>query len=219
MDSAGGGLGSQRAAGVWVCANQHQSRRPQLGRGLGGVNTIFAIDPARNGSGVYNPDANFGTTTAEIDFARHSNFSWAFFSRDGGVLGITGGDPQTPPSADEAIVVTNSEHSKMWNLVASMFEAPTGPVAKYFKISRLLNHTPGPWSPNRYSSSAATGGGYEAIITAATGGESPASITYVNCDTTPPGITASSFQFQIAPRQLKFTSARMCLIRLAWTMS
>src|SRR5207249_10828183 len=82
---------------------------------------------------------------------------------------------------------------------------PTGPVARYFKISRLLNHIPGPWSPNGYSSSAATGGPYEAIITAATGGESPASITYANGDTTPPGISASSFQFQTAPRQLKFT--------------
>ncbi len=68
----------------------------ELAERLGGVNTIFAIDPARNGSGSYNPNANFGTPSAEIDFARHSNFSWAFFSRDGGVLGITGGDPQTP---------------------------------------------------------------------------------------------------------------------------
>jgi hypothetical protein len=177
----------------------------ELAERLGGVNTIFAIDPARNGSGAYNPNANFGTATAEIDFARHSNYSWASFSRDGGVLGITGGDPQTPTSADEAIVVTDSEHSKMWNLVASMFETQSGPVARYFKISRLLNHTPGPWLPNHYSSSAAAGGPYEAIITAATGGESPASITYVNGDTTPPAISASSFEYQTAPRQLDFT--------------
>jgi hypothetical protein len=176
----------------------------ELAERLGGVNTIFAIDPARNGGGVYNPNANFGTPTAEIDFARHSSFSWAFFSRDGGVLGITGGDPQTPTSADEAITVTNSEHSKMWNLVASMFETPTGPVAKYFKMSRLLNHTPGPWSPNRYNSSAANGGPYEAIIAAATGGESPSSITYINGDFIAPAISASSFEYQTAPRQLKF---------------
>jgi hypothetical protein len=177
----------------------------ELAERLGGVNTILAIDPARNGSGVYNPNANFGTPSAEINFARDSIYSWAFFSRDGGVLGITGGDPQTPTSADEAIVVTNSEHSQMWNLVASMLENPTGPVAKYFKIPRLLNHTPGPWSPNRYSSSAATGTAYEAIIAAAAGGESPSSITYVNGDTTPPAISASSFEFQTAPRRLKFT--------------
>src|SRR6267142_2180228 len=121
----------------------------ELAERLGGVNTIVAIDPAKDGGGTYNPNANFGTPTAEIDFARHSSFSWAFFSRDGGVLGITGGDPQTPTSADEAVTVTNSEHSKLWNLIASMFETPTGPVAKYFKLSRLLNHVPGPWLPNR----------------------------------------------------------------------
>jgi pimeloyl-ACP methyl ester carboxylesterase len=177
----------------------------ELAERLGGVNTIFAIDPARNGSGAYNPNANFGTATAEIDFARHSNYSWAFFSRDGGVLGITGGDPQTPTSADESIVVTNSEHSEMWNLVASMFEAPSGPVAKYFKISRLLNHTPGPWSPNHYNSSAAAGGPYEAIITAASGGESPSTLTYVKGDTIPPAVSSSSFEYQTAPRQIKLT--------------
>jgi len=164
----------------------------ELAERLGGVNTILAIDPARNGSGAYNPNANFGTSSAEINFARDSIYSWAFFSRDGGVLGITGGDPQTPTSADEAIVVTNSEHSQMWNLVPSMLEIPTGPVARYFKISRLLNHIPGPWSPNRYSSNAGTGTAYEAIITAAAGGESPSSITYINGDTTPPEIGRAS---------------------------
>lgn len=177
----------------------------ELAERLGGVNTIFAIDPARNGSGAYNPNANFGTPSAEIDFARDSRFSWAFFSRDGGVLGITGGDPQTPTSADEAIVVTNSEHSQMWNLVASMLENPTGPVARYFKIARLLNHTSGPWLVNRYSSSAASGGAYEAIIAAAPGGESPSTITYVKGDTTSPVVSTSSFEFQTAPRKLTFS--------------
>src|SRR3954468_59066 len=95
----------------------------------------------------------------------------------------------------------------MWNLVAFMFENPTGPVAKFFKISRLLNHTPGPWLPNRYSSSAAAGTAFEAIITAAAGGESPSTITYTNGDTLKPAVTTSSFEYQTAPRQLKFTFA------------
>jgi hypothetical protein len=92
----------------------------------------------------------------------------------------------------------------MWNLVASMLETPTGPVARYFKIPRLLNHTPGPWALNRYSSSAGSGGAYEAIIAAAAGGESPSTITYVKGDTTSPAISASSFEFQTAPRKLIF---------------
>ena len=104
----------------------------ELAERLGGVNTIVAIDPAKDGGGTYNPNANFGTANAQIDFAQHSNFSWAFYSRDGGVLGITAGNETTPTSADEAITVTNSEHSKLVNLFSYMLENPTGRVTVVF---------------------------------------------------------------------------------------
>ncbi|HEV8290994.1 MAG TPA: DVUA0089 family protein, partial [Tepidisphaeraceae bacterium] len=100
----------------------------ELAERLGGVNTIVAIDPAKDGGGTYNPNANFGTPSAQINFAAHSQFSWAFYSRDGGILGITAGNETTPTSADEAITVTNSEHSKLVNLFSSMLETPAGPV-------------------------------------------------------------------------------------------
>ncbi len=177
----------------------------ELAERLGGVNTLIAIDPAKDGGGNYNPNAGFGTPSAQINFAAHSSFSWAFYSRDGGVLGITAGNEQTPTSADEAITVTNSEHSKLVNLISFMFENPTVGVAPFFKLARLLNHQTGPWVPDRYDyHAAAVAGGYEAVISAAVGGESPSSLAYIRADFTPPAITAASFEYQTAPRQLRY---------------
>ncbi|HEV8605566.1 MAG TPA: DVUA0089 family protein [Tepidisphaeraceae bacterium] len=177
----------------------------ELAERLGSVNTIVAIDPAKDGGGNYNPNANFGTPAAQINFAAHSGFSWAFYSRDGGVLGITAGNEQTPTSADEAIVVTNSEHSKLVNLISFMLENPTVGVARFFKLARLLNHQTGPWVPDRYDyHAAAAAGGYEAVISAAAGGESPSSLAYIRADFTPPAVIDASFEYQTAPRQLRY---------------
>jgi len=68
----------------------------------GGVNTIVALDPAKNGAfgwtGAYHPDLNFGLPSAQINFARDSQYSWAFHSS---ILG----SEYTSTSADESFVV------------------------------------------------------------------------------------------------------------------
>jgi pimeloyl-ACP methyl ester carboxylesterase len=176
----------------------------ELAERLGGVNTIIALDPAKDGGGAYNPNANFGSPTAEIDFAPHSQFSWSFYSRDGGVIGITAGNEVTATSADEAFVVTSSEHSRLVNLFSFMLENPTLPVPRFFKLSRLLNHQPGPWFPNRYDFRAAAGNTYEAALSSQAGGESPSSLAWIRSDFTPPTVLASSFEYQTRPRFLRF---------------
>ncbi len=202
--AAGALLGAGFAAGAinLVGHSWGANLADELAERLGGVNTIVALDPAKNGSGAYNPNAGFGTPSAEINFAAHSDFSWAFYSRDGGTFGITAGNEITATSADEALVVTASEHSRVVNLFSFMLENPTLPVPRFFKISRLLNHRAGPWLANRYDHRAAAGNAYEAVIVALSGGESPSSLTSIRGDFTPPAINSSSFEFQNRPRQL-----------------
>ncbi|MCK9420319.1 MAG: DUF1566 domain-containing protein [Nitrospirae bacterium] len=132
----------------------------------GGVNTIVALDPAKEGDGWYNPE-DFG----QINFAAHSQFSWAFHSSSLGAA-------STPPTADEAFVVKTGlgwvdAHSAVVNLFSYMVENPTIGVSQFFQLDRLLLHTPGPWVPNKYFTEFPfpenRTGGYEGIITATPG--------------------------------------------------
>jgi hypothetical protein len=147
----------------------------------GGVNTIVALDPAENGLGSYNPE-----DPGQIDFAAHSQFSWAFHSS-------CDGSESTPNSADEAIFVNTglntvdgSAHNAVVSIFSFMLENSSGGVSHLFKLNRLANHELGPWIPNEYSpyfgcESPATS--YEAILTAASDGQSPYSIRYVDSAT------------------------------------
>jgi pimeloyl-ACP methyl ester carboxylesterase len=142
----------------------------------GGVNTIVALDPARDGGGfpsggVYDPELYFGLPSAQIDFARDSQFSWAFHSS-------SLGSASTPTTADEAFVVqtglfVTDAHPAVVNLFSYMVENPTIGVCQFFQLDRLLNHTPGPWVPNtrftEFPFPENRTGGYEGIITATPG--------------------------------------------------
>ena len=93
----------------------------ELAKGMSGVNTIVALDPAENGLGSWNPE-----DPGEIDFNRDSMFSWAFYSRDGGPFGGgVAGNEETPITADEAFVVRNTDH---------------GPIVSLFRIHDRPGH-------------------------------------------------------------------------------
>src|ERR1035437_3612243 len=123
----------------------------------GGVNTIVALDPAKNGifgyHGAYNPDSNFGSQSAQINFARDSQYSWAFHSS-------FEGSEYTSTSADEAFVVNTGlnqvdppdAHNASVNLFSYMLEHSTDntdSVSPLFQLQRLLAHTAGPWLPDQ----------------------------------------------------------------------
>ena len=101
----------------------------------GGVDTITALDAAENVPGGYSPE-----TPGEIDFSRDSLFSWAFHSD-----GIAGSNV-TPPTSDEAFIVTNSNHGNVVFLLAYMLLHPTDVVGQYFLLNYLLLAQQGPWA-------------------------------------------------------------------------
>ena len=137
----------------------------------GGVNTVAALDAAENVPGGYSPE-----TPGEIDFARNSEFSWAFHS-DG-----LAGSNRTPVTADEAFVVHNSDHSSVVFLFANLLLNPFNPVARFFALANLLLAEPGPWVRDQYISQLRIEfpvGGYEALIYSAPGGTNAVSLFYV----------------------------------------
>jgi hypothetical protein len=169
------------------------------------VNSIVALDPARDGAGVYyNPDSPTADGgLPEIDFARNSRFSWAFHSSELG-------SGSTPPTAHEAFGVNtgggpSDAHSWVHDVFINMLTT-SNPVSQRFTLARLLDQsagsrTLGPWDPNRYSIHFGIDpfvGGYEGVLTTTVGGQTPYSLTYYNqttglevteyaaADTTPP---------------------------------
>ncbi len=132
------------------------------------VNSILLLDPATdvpfNG---YYPN-----NTATVNFAAHSEFSWAFHS------GGFEGSATSPKTAHEAFVLENSDHYVIRNQFirlldtnhAGQFQNP------WFSLERLLNHgTPsGPWLANAIDASGdlvpSATGGYEALIGMDAGG-------------------------------------------------
>lgn len=139
----------------------------------GGVNSIIALDPATNyPGGSYNPEAS-----GEVNFARNSLYSWAFFESWGDPYG----SESTSATADEAFVVRGSSHSGVVNCLANLLTKPsTNAVARHFQLSRLLTRSAGPWSFNRYDSSGnrSNGSPFEATFWAASGGNAFSSLKY-----------------------------------------
>lgn len=137
----------------------------------GGVNTITALDAAENAPFGYSPE-----TPGEIDFGRDSRFSWAFHS-DG-----TAGSNVTPPTADEAFIVNNSDHNSVVFLFAYLVMNPNDFIGRYFALSSFLAGSPGPWVPDQYTSSLGIEspvGGYEAILAADSTGRTPTNIYFM----------------------------------------
>ncbi|MCY2995951.1 MAG: hypothetical protein NTY19_50090 [Planctomycetota bacterium] len=147
--------------GSYVCA--------EISERLGSVNTIVALDPARDGAGSYDPDHG------EVDFKTYSQFSWAFHGTDL-QIGVLAGSRVTPSTADEAFVMIGSNHSEVVTVFADLL-SNTG-ARQYFGLEHVLNHVPGVWNLNRYDSDgvANTGGTYEAVLQ--TNGAVADSVTY-----------------------------------------
>jgi formylglycine-generating enzyme required for sulfatase activity len=191
---------------------------PYSGPTVNKVNSIIALDPARNGVGFdYDPDDLTADNGArETDFARNSRFSWAFHSSD---LGSGG----TPPTAHETFAVdtggtAGDRHTWVHDVFIDMLINPNQ-VSQRFTLARLLDQsvgsrTLGPWDPDRYEYSFGPDplvGGYEALLTTTVGGQSPYSLTYYSkttgqevteyalVDITPPTVTINQTSGQSDP--------------------
>jgi pimeloyl-ACP methyl ester carboxylesterase len=140
----------------------------------GGVNSIVALDPARDFPGGYNPEGTSPGGVRNTDFSAHSAFSWAFHNGDG----LPFGSQTTPTTAREAFVVDGTTHSGVLGVFANLLRDPQGP-GEFFQLDRLLAHQPGPWIPNEYDSQGnpEASGPFEGVVAAA--GQTPLSFTYV----------------------------------------
>lgn len=143
----------------------------------GGVNTLLAIDPAEDPL-VAASGSNYSTDNVVFG-GDNSGYAWSFYTP-----GVAGNE-ETPTTADEAIVVTESEHSRLVDLVSSMIASPVGVVSRFFSLDRLLAYAPGPWEPDKYLANGNLvfgDGSYEAVILSTNNGVKPVSINYQNND-------------------------------------
>src|ERR1043165_4543288 len=149
----------------------------------GGVNVIVGLDPGANDpiNGAFNP--------GHINFGAHSQFSIAFHSSD------KWGNENTPTTSDEAFsvgffqrvgdVAEDDRHSWIKDLFTSMVRGDGG-VSRLFTLDRLLEHTPGPWQPNKYQANEAYGSSlplpklYEGMITSGPVDRTPRDIRYID---------------------------------------
>ncbi len=147
----------------------------ELAEAMGSVHTIVGLDPAANTVGSeYNVN-----DPGEINFAAHSDRSWAFHSS------FDLGNEVTPTTADESFVVNIgstpwTNHGNVRNLFSYMLSHQSGGVSRSFLISRLINGGLGPWKLNQYGYFGGSGGEYEAVIDAASDHVTPYSVTYVD---------------------------------------
>lgn len=145
------------------------------------VNSIVALDPAADyPGGSYNP-----TSAGQVNFARNSAISWAFYA-NGGLYGTA----TTAATADEAIVVRNSDHTKLVNVFTDVVRmnydgrqnsGTTASIVANLPLQRLLSPAlNSAWVLNSYTSSGSKSSGpFEAVIDAASGGTSLKSFRYV----------------------------------------
>lgn len=153
----------------------------ELGEKLTEINSIMALDPATDyPGGSYNPE---GTTAGvpEVDFARNSRYSWAFYESAADIYGSA----KTSATADEAIVVRGADHSKLVQVVADTIsrDQTTSLLAAQFDLQRLLLAAANPiWVANQYNISGQrqVGQPYEAVLYAATGGIKVQSLQFFN---------------------------------------
>ena len=112
-----------------------------------GVNGIVALDPAANVPIIapqYNPEA-----PGQIDFAAHSQFSWAFHAAEA-TSGILLGSILTPATADESFVLTGVDHNTVIDAFQDLIERPTA-ISTRFPLSNVVHHDPYPfWIKNEF---------------------------------------------------------------------
>lgn len=153
----------------------------ELGEQLGSINSIMALDPATDyPGGSYNPE---GTTAGvpEVDFARNSGFSWAFYESANDIYGSA----KTSATADESIVVRGADHSKLVQVVADVISRnqSISLLAAQFDLLRLLNGSANTiWVVNQYNINGTRQAGqpYEAVLQAAPGGVTVQWLTFFN---------------------------------------
>ncbi len=147
----------------------------EMSEDLGDVNSILAIDPARDyPGGSYNPDA-----PGEVDFQAHADHSWAFFATSS----FPFGSPISASTAENTIVLTGSDHFGIVSVVTSILALPANnPVAAEFSLVSLLTGAPMPtWQPDKYSSDGSldiASGKFDAVIVATVNGRSVAVLRY-----------------------------------------
>jgi pimeloyl-ACP methyl ester carboxylesterase len=127
----------------------------------GEVNSIIALSPAADyPGGSYNP-----TAAGEVNFARNSKFSWAFYA-----AGDLFGSATTAQTANESFVVKGSDHSNLVYVVANAIARDYG---GQFDLNRLLAGVASTaWVANSYDSSGrrSSTGKFEAVLTATSNG-------------------------------------------------
>lgn len=117
----------------------------ELSEVLGQVNSILAIDPARDyPGGSYNPEA-----PGEVVFQAHAKQSWAFFA----TASLPFGSPLPASTAEDAFVLTGSDHFGVVSVITSILALPVNhPFATEFSLAALLTGVPQPtWQPDSYS--------------------------------------------------------------------
>ena len=166
--------------GAYVAAETAERVPAQVGA-TPQVNSIVALDPAADyPGGSYNP-----TSAGQVNFARNSAISWAFYA-NGGLYGTAA----TAATADESIVVRNSDHTKLVNVFTDVVRmnfdgrqngGNTGLIVSHLKLQRLLSPAQSTaWALNSYTSSGSKASGpFEGVIDAATGGTSLKTFRYV----------------------------------------
>jgi pimeloyl-ACP methyl ester carboxylesterase len=152
--------------GAYVAAETAE-RVPPTG-GVSQVNSIVALDPAIDyPGGSYNP-----TSTDQVNFARNSQISWAFYAYGG-----SWGSATLAATADEAIVVKGSDHTKLVNVFTDVVSLIVANLQVARLLTPALNTT---WALNRYTSSGSKASGpFEGVIDAASGGTSLKTFRYV----------------------------------------
>ncbi len=136
---------------------------------IGQVNSILAIDPARDyPGGSYNPEA-----PGEVEFDGHADQSWAFYASSN----VPFGSAANAGTAENAIVVIASDHFGIVSLVTNLISlSDQNAVGSYFPLARLLAGLPATtWIDSSYSSSGAldlVAGTFDVLLMATPNGAS-----------------------------------------------
>lgn len=151
----------------------------EMAAGFGQVNSILAIDSARDfPGGSYNPES-----PGEVDFDAHAAHSWAFFATSN----FPFGSAMNASSAASSFIVTGADHFKIVTLVTNLLALPAeNGVAANFQLSELLTGAPAVvWVTNAYSDQGVldvADGIFDAVLVATTDGLSIEALRFFDGD-------------------------------------
>ena len=148
----------------------------EIAEEFGKVNSVLAIDPARDyPGGSYNPDA-----PGEVSLREHAEESWAFYSTSS----LQFGSPSVANTAENDIVVVGSDHFDIMRVVISLVALPAdNPVAAEFSfLATLLTGASVPaWQVDSYLSTGEldlADGAFDAVLIATPDGKAVATLRY-----------------------------------------